>query len=596
LKVESGNLKANQKKRLKTAQERRERKQTKSLVLRSLCSFSVIFLLACSSFAADVTLTVNPSIIVLNKEAAQIKVEVRNADRVGAPSFPRVNGLNFSGTGRSINQRIVNGVNETTAAYTTTVYPQQTGDYQIGPFSYTVDGETKQLTGTLKVVASSGAEKATPDKQIFAALTTNREKVYVQEPFELTFSIYSLIDVNLPDNLLPSELELTGLSKTSWTQIPGHNRTIIDGVLYNVSRFKSPMRAMGSGEFEFPSVMAVNQVDSFFNRTVHAGDLAVEELSINILPLPSDGKPNGFTGVVGRFQLEATANPTTVAPGDPITLQMTIVGEGNYDRIQPPALPIDAPFRLFGDAVRQQGNNGVRFEQVISPRDATATKIPSIDFSFFDSESGSYRTISSIPIPITVTASSNNTAQLFATKENGGSVAPADTPFASESDIQRITKWFKTQWKIIRPWLWTLPASLGIGAVLFGIQKLIHWRRKDVAWARRQKAPKAARNALKTADAALRKNDATAFYEALGSALNAYFGNRLNLAPGDVTPTVVLTALQKANVETAPIQTLFDQIEAARYGRTDSQKSSEHMKTQKCAIEHLLKQMEKTRF
>lgn len=568
----------------------------------------LISLIASAVFGADVTMTVSPPIISLG-ETAQVTVEVRDAKRSNAPSFPRVDGLRFGGTGQSSQTSIINGKVDKSVSYTTTVVPQRTGKFQIGPFNYKVDGTTQQLTATLEVVATSGDTTAAQswNDVVFAKLQSSRNKAYVQEPFELTLSIYSRTDVQLAGNINLQGLPETGISEAKWDEIQGSAREQIGGILYDVRRFKTPLRTMGSGEFKFAPVVTVQVAspqqrrsrDPFgfgmFDRvqTIPV-ELPVREISVNVLPLPTDGKPAGFSGAVGRFQFQVTAEPKEVAPGDPITLQMTIIGEGNYDRIQPPVLPADAPFRLFGDAVRQQGNNGVRFEQVISPRDVTVTQIPPIDFSFFDSEAGQYRTVSSRPIPITVTATTNNTAQLFVANENIVA-APSDTPFASESDIQRITKWAKSQWRIIRPWLWTLPTALGLGALLYGIQKLIHWRRKDVAWLRRQEAPKAARKALKQADAALRKNDTAAFYEALGDALNSYFGNRLNLPPGDVTPAIVLQTLQQAGVETGNAEILFTRVEAARYGLAESEQDSDTLKTIKRDLEQLLRTIDKVR-
>ncbi|QHI70097.1 BatD family protein [Tichowtungia aerotolerans] len=567
-----------------------------------------VVLSALQAWAADVTLSVNPPIISLG-ETAQVKVEVRNAKRPGAPSFPQVDGLRFSGTGQSSNTSIINGKVDKSVSYTTTVYPQKTGEFQIGPFSYKVDGEVKQLAGQLKVVATSGDTSTAQswNDVVFAKLTADREKVYVQEPFELTLSIYSRTDVQLAGNINLQGLPETGLSDVAWEEIPDRRREQIDGVLYDVRHFKTPMRAMGSGEFRFAPVVTVQVAapqqrrsrDPFgfglFDRvqTIPV-ELPVEEVAVNVLPLPGTGRPDGFSGAVGRFNFHVEADPIEVAPGDPVTLKMTIVGEGNYDRIQPPALPVNAPFRLFGDAIREQGKNGVRFEQVISPRDADVTEIPSIDFSFFDSGNETYRTISSPPIPITVLASSNNTAQLFVAKDSVVA-APADTPFATESDLQRITKWVRKQWELIRPWLWTLPAALGIGGILFIIQKVYHWRRKDTAWVRRQQAPKAARKAFRNATEAIHKNDTAAFYEALADAFTSYFGNRLNLPPGDVTPTVVLQALTQANVETEQAKSLFHQVEAARYGLSVSEHSADEMKNLKGDLERLLKAVEKTK-
>jgi len=554
-------------------------------------------------------MTVSPPIVSLG-EAAQIKVEVRDAKRPAAPDFPPVDGLKFSGTGQSSQTRIVNGKVDKSVSYTITVYPQKTGEFAIGPFNYNVNGETKQLSGKLKVVATSGEANSAQSWSdlVFAKVTSSRKKAYVQEPFELTLAVYSQPGLQIQEVNNLKGLPETGLTTETKWQGTTPTREQIDRALYDVRRFKASMRAVGSGEFTFAPTVTVQVVapqqkqqrrDPFgfgmFNslQTIPV-ELNTDPVTIDVLPLPTLGKPAGFSGVVGRFQFQVTADPIEVAPGDPITLQMTILGEGNYDRIQPPALPIDASFRLFGDAVRQQGNNGVRFEQVISPRDSTLTEIPPIAFSFFDTETGQYRTVTSRAIPINVTATSNEAAQIFAAKETLV-VTPADQPFATESDLQRILSWLHRSGQTIRPWLWTIPAVLLAGLLLFFAQKFYHWRRKDIAWIRRQKAPKAARQALRRATQAKKQGDATAFYNALWDALADYFGNRLNLAPGDVSAEIVLQALRETSVPNELLdssQTLFEQVDAARYSRASTSLDIKIADQQQTDLTRLLKNFE----
>lgn len=574
----------------------------------------LIALAALQAFGADVRMTVNPPVISLS-ETAQIKVEVRDAKRAKAPSFPQVEGLRHSGTRQSSQTSIRNGKIDKSISYSVNVYPQRTGEFTIGPFAYEVDGETKQLVGKLEVVAKAGDASAVQswDEVVFARITSSRPKTYVQEPFELTLSIYSRTDVHLSGNIDLQGLPETGLTKAEWKE-QGDSREQVNGTLYNVRRFKTTLKAMGSGTFDFAPVATVHVVapqqqqrrrrtpfgfDSFFDRVQTIPiELRVEETAVDVMPLPTVGKPDHFSGAVGRFDFQVTAEPKEVAPGDPMTLQMTIIGEGNYDRILPPALPEDAAFRLFGDAVRQQGNNGVRFEQVISPRDASVLEIPSIGFSYFDSEHGEYRTISSRPIPIEVSATSNNTAQLFVAQE-ALTVQPADPPFATESDLQKITGWFKKQWKLVRPWLWTIPAAFGAGLILFFAQKLYHYRRKDTVWLRRQQAPKAARKALNQADTARTQNDIRGYYNALWGALTGYFGNRFNLPAGDVTREQVVQTLKGSGLSQDQLEALdrlFTAIELQRYGGSDNGNLPEDAGKLKTELVHLLKQVEKSKF
>ena len=64
-------------------------------------------------------------------------------------------------------------------------------------------------------------------------------------------------------------------------------------------------------------------------------------------------------------------------------------------------------------------------------------------------------------------------------------------------------------------------------------------------------------------------NDAKQFYEALWEAMSSYFGNRFNLAPGDVSSDKIDSAFARAKFdgsERALVKNLFLTCEQARFG------------------------------
>ncbi len=557
-------------------------------------------LLATHVFAFDAKLTVNPPVISMN-ESAELTLEIRGAKGANAPRFPNVNGLQFAGTGKSSQMNIINGKMDRSVSFTTTIYPQRTGEFSIGPFAYTIGKETQTLQAHLKVVGTSD-DAANPQSWsdlVFAKLQTSKHEAYVQEPFELTLSIYSRQGVQIDRNIGLQNMPETGISELKWTQ-HSQTREPINGTVFDVTRYKTTVRTMGSGRFEFEPTVTIpvvlpNQRRSFFGQyQTRPVEIQLKKTTVSVQPLPTLGKPADFSGAVGNFQFQATADPRKAQPGDPITVTMTVIGSGNFDRVLPPELPETSAFRLFGDAVRHAGNNGVRFEQVISATSASVSNIPPIAFSFFDTKRKTYRTLTSRPIPLEITASSAETAQLFASNET---VIQPDLPFVVESDVQRAVGFMTLAWQSVRPWLWTLPTAVGLGLFLFFAKKLYHWRRKDTAWMRRQKAPKAARKALKQATLARKNEDTPAFYNALWNALAEYFGNRLNLAPGEISAPVVFQALENStlSVETLePLKALFDQIDAGRYSPVPP--SSEKTEQQLLILTQTLKQCEKCKF
>jgi len=567
-----------------------------------------LWLTTLATFAFDAKMSVHPPLISMG-ESAQIKIEVRGAKKATPPILPTVPGLTFSGAGQSSHTSWVNGKSDHYTTYTFTVYPQQTGSFTLGPFAYTISGETKTLQSQLKVVATSGdaTQPQSWNDLVFAQLKAGVPEAYVQEPFELTLSIFSRPGLQMAGNINLQGMPETGLSELAWKELP-ETREQIKGTLYNVRRYRTLVRAMGSGLFEFTPTVTIHIVQpnqqkrdpffgNFFNRTqTRPVTLSPAKTTLSILPLPTAGKPSNFSGAVGQFNFLVTAQPLKIHPGDPVTLTMTIRGNGNFDRVMPPSLSKMETFRLYGDPVRQaMGDHQVRFEQVISPRDAEPQEIPPIAFSYFDTQAKQYRTVTSRPIAITVTSSTNDSAQLFAATDTL-IAAPPDQPFATESDVQRFLAWLQRLWKTLRPWLWTLPVALATGLLLFFSRKLYHYSRHDSAWLRRQKAPKAAQKALRKATTARKQGDTPAFYEFLWSALADYFGPRLNLTPGDVTASIVIQSLETTSLPPETLNGLkdiFDQVDAGRYSPTPS--STLETQQQQTSLTQILKQCEKTK-
>ena len=78
--------------------------------------------------------------------------------------------------------------------------------------------------------------------------------------------------------------------------------------------------------------------DPFFRQFFNQGEqhqitLASEPVTVQSVPLPEQNKPVDFSGAIGNFTLNASAGPTSVTVGDPITVREQISGRGALDAI-----------------------------------------------------------------------------------------------------------------------------------------------------------------------------------------------------------------------------------------------------------------------
>ena len=125
-------------------------------------------------------------------------------------------------------------------------------------------------------------------------------------------------------------------------------------------------------------------------------------LMVRILPLPTEGRPPGFSGGVGKFTITASADATEVEAGKSLNLHVTVVGTGHLGSVEPLRLDGLAGFHVYGRLYKGSGI-GTSFLYEISPLDADVKEIPAIPFDYFDpAPPAGYRVARTAAIPLRV--------------------------------------------------------------------------------------------------------------------------------------------------------------------------------------------------
>jgi len=132
-----------------------------------------------------------------------------------------------------------------------------------------------------------------------------------------------------------------------------------------------------------------------------------QPLQLTVLPLPEQGKPDGFYGLVGRYTIEASAAPTKVSVGDPITLTIKIGGSRYLKPVQWPELEQVAELALNFKIPSQKASPTIQdnmkvFTQTIRANNDKINQVPSIPLSFFDVDKGTYVVAKTSPIELEV--------------------------------------------------------------------------------------------------------------------------------------------------------------------------------------------------
>lgn len=131
--------------------------------------------------------------------------------------------------------------------------------------------------------------------------------------------------------------------------------------------------------------------------------------TLPVRSLPLETAPPSFAGAVGSsFTISVVADRSVVHVGDPIALSVTLRGDGNMDSagfqmVGGPGGLDPAQFRLpQGDMAGTETPKGKLFSLEVRVLDELVSEIPPIEYSWFDSADGEFKSTYSDPIALRV--------------------------------------------------------------------------------------------------------------------------------------------------------------------------------------------------
>ena len=309
----------------------------------------------------------------------------------------------------------------TTVLYNFILTPKGAGRFTIPSFTAEYKGkiyksepvQIEVVKGNAPVRNSGGGNvtAATGNGNIFVHVSVNKNKVYVNEPIVMTFGFYRKINLMGQPQYTPPDS--TGFWKEDLPPQVNYNS---NG--YAVTELKTALFPASPGEYTIGKAALIcavpvrGQNDDFFGNMFGGGRNEKYEskpVGITVMPLPSEGKPEDFSGTVGRFNLSVNADKREVKTNEAVTLTVTLSGTGNIKTITEPKLFLSDEFKKYdsvSDMNISKENYEVRgakiFKTVVVPRKAGKLTIPAVRYSYFDYVDKKYRTLISNPVTLSV--------------------------------------------------------------------------------------------------------------------------------------------------------------------------------------------------
>ncbi len=526
----------------------------------------------------------------------------QDGDNFNPPNFENFRVV--GGPNQSISNSWINGKRSFSKTYSYFLSPQKRGKITIGQATIDIEGETYktlpvevEITAAVDVPKDGNNADYVASENVHLVAEISNDNPYLNEAITVTYKLYVSHDVSITSQW--REID-TPKYADFWSQnIDNQNNyKIYDGqyqgkdyryvilrttVLYPQKTGKLDIEPL---TLDVPIDVQGNRRDIFgrrlmerVNKTISAGNRTIE-----VKPLPLEGKPDGFNGAVGDFQFDVSANKTKLDANESLELNVKVSGKGNLKLFDPPSLKMPSSLEVYEPEHEESvtttsaGMQGSITEKyTVVPQFKGNYPINPISFSFFDPTIEKYKTLSSKEIIIDV--------------ENGPITANTTDPNVNGN--KRPVVLSKDNFKYIKldanlepiaqePFFksalfWSL---LGGPFLLIPLFILAGKKRKarlaDVEGNRLRKADRLAKKYL--SEAKRNMGNTATFYESLERALHNYLKAKLNIETSEMSKEHISRLLRERNVEASVVENFIKILQSCEYARyaSSSQATIQH--------------------
>jgi hypothetical protein len=405
-------------------------------MLKKSFSFLLLFFNVCV-FADSISFnaSIDKKQVALNDSFVYSVTISGDSNKLPQHELPQLTDFNRYGTSTSQRMSITNGKSNVSITYSYTLGPKKIGKFIIPPSSIVYDGKTYSTESmNIEVIQAQGVQNihstnagssadnyqqakrrqgrnVNTEGKAFVKASINKKTIYENEKLVYKFKFYTNIDlISNPEYYPP---DFSGF----WNDgsKPNNSFETVDGINYQVNEIETVLYPIGVGTKKIaPAKLKIavmdfsrSSSDDFFGFFASMGRgenkvLAADEITVNVIPLPSEGKPVNFSGAIGNFKIKSEIDKNIVSTNEPVTLKVSISGNGNMKSVNDIKIDLGNGFKKYDTIVANSTENLKEFQTIIVPTAPGEKEIPSASLSFFNLQTKKYETIKTEPKKITV--------------------------------------------------------------------------------------------------------------------------------------------------------------------------------------------------
>lgn len=522
-----------------------------------------------------------------------------SGDEFAPPKFEGFRIL--SGPNQSTSMQFINGRSSYSISYSYVLMALKEGNYTI-PAATIKSGANIISSNELNINVLKGSAKAQNDgnsaesksggnsdieRGLFIKATVNNTEPYLGEQLIVTYKLY--FNYNIVDNSFTTLPSLNGFwSEDIDIKTNTRDTEVLNGVRYNVATLKSAILVpQRSGDLEIDPLsmdLVIQQpiqsnsrslFDQFFGNYKNVKvSVSSKPLKIKVKDLPS-GKPAGFDGAVGDYQIKLKADRTEVMTNEAINVSIEFSGKGNLKILTKPTPDFPSDFEVYDPKVKDNissnasGMSGSRYyEYLIIPRHKGDYTLNPISFSYFNPRTSKYVTLNTGELQFKIQKGqedATNSESFVGTNKEEIKLLGSDIRFIKTNTVLSPMNYsfFGSVWHYI---LWLLPLPLFILARK--LKQRYTALRNDEVYMRRSKASKMAEKRLSAARKIINSGNDKQFYEEIFKAMYGFIIDKFNIPQSEINKDRIREKLNSVGINQDLIsrtEELLTKCEMARF-------------------------------
>lgn len=349
-----------------------------------------------------------------------------DGDNFSPPSFEgfRIVG----GPSQQVSQSWINGRSSFNKSYSYFLLPTQKGTLTIRQATVEINGQIYK-TNPIKINVTAAVEQPrdpneepqiSAEDAIHLVAEISKGNPYVNEPITVVYKLFFSYNIGITNWRELNKPKYNDF----WSQNIDIKQLVAEEGRYKGEKYryivlrKTVLYPQKSGKLEIEPLSLDIDVQVPTNRRNIFGQVQLVEdnkrvsagsKTITVRPLPEAGKPEDFSGAVGKFNFTVTPSKTNLKNGESLDLKVAVSGTGNLKLFTLPRPVVPSSIELYDPVHNEKiqtplsGMNGqISDLYTIIPQFKGKYPIKPMSFSYFDLGSGRYKTITSPEIMINV--------------------------------------------------------------------------------------------------------------------------------------------------------------------------------------------------